>query len=191
MPHGKAQLGGGAAVPEEIHRDAPAAHHVGRLLGVKPGVDPAVIADADALFRQSRLVDHGGKGVGGLSDDVFVHTVETHAHHAAQAGGTKGKGAVESVVDLSVIQGSQFGPLVPGEDGGVQPLLIGNRIHRCRSFRKGHIRTLYYSTDPRLFPPCFSEKCRRGGNGKSSRSVHETATISAKRCAIVRTVEAA
>ena len=124
LPDGKAQLGRGAAVPEQPDGDAPAAHHMGGFFGKKPAVDAAVIADADALFGLSGFQNHLSKSLGGLPDDVFIHAVETHAHQTPQTCGAKGQRPVKPVTGLFVRQPSQLLPLTFGQLRGVQPALI-------------------------------------------------------------------
>ena len=131
---------------------------MGGLLGVKPGVDAAVVADADALFRQTGLLDDGGKGVGSLPHDVFVHTVASHAHHAPQAGRAEGQRPVKPVGDLLVVQRRQFGPLFRGEGGSVQPALILGLRHRQRSFHSLESVSFIIAPFALSFHPDFAEK---------------------------------
>src|SRR5699024_8411245 len=102
VPHGEAQLRGGAQGVKNAHVDAVG----GADLGGGPGEGHAVVAavHADGHASALRLLalggDDVGEGLGGVSDDIDVHMVQPHGHGAPQAGGAELQRAVKPALDL-------------------------------------------------------------------------------------------
>ena len=128
LTHSKAELGGGAQGLKQTHGDAVARHDAGGLPGKGVGVVAAVKAHGHApLYRLGTLLqDDLGKGLGGVTDDMHVHTVQAHAHGAAQTGGAEGQLVKEAGLDLFliVLDRLQLGLFVGGQSGAVKPFLV-------------------------------------------------------------------
>ena len=140
LPHSEGQLRGGAHGLEQAHGDTVARHHFGGGTGELLGVDPAVVADGNALGSKCFALgqDDVGKGLGGVADDVDVHPAQADAHHAPQPGGAELEQGEEAVFDLACVvrKGGQLVLLRLGEGGAVQPAFILFLVgHHTNSFR--------------------------------------------------------
>ena len=139
LPHGEAQLRGGAQGLKDPDVDAVGGADLGGGPGKLHGVVAAVHADGDAPALA--LLALGGddlrKALGGPADDVEVHVVETGGHDAPEPGGAELQRAVEAALDLVVVaaDGLQLGLLLLGEGGACQPFFVFLAvIHQGSSF---------------------------------------------------------
>ena len=105
VPHGEAQLRGGAKGFENAHMDAVGGADLRGSPGKLHAVVAAVHADGNALVHGGGAfgADDIGKALGGPADDINVHLVQAHLHGAPQTGGAELQGAVEAALDLLVI----------------------------------------------------------------------------------------
>jgi len=105
VPHGKAQLRGGAKGLENAHMDAVGGADLCGSPGKLHAVVAAVHADGNALIHGGGAfgADDIGKALGGPADHINIHLVQAHLHGAPQTGGTELQGAVEAALDLLVI----------------------------------------------------------------------------------------
>ena len=128
VPHGEAQLRGGAQGLENAHMDAVGGADLRRGVGKLHTVVAAVHADGHALVHSGLPLgtDDVGEALGGPADDIDVHLMQAHLHGAPQAGGAELQGAVEPALDLLVIagDGGQLRPLLLGDGVTVEPFLI-------------------------------------------------------------------
>ena len=105
VPHGEAQLRGGAQGLENTHMDAVGGADLGGGMGKLHAVVAAVHADGHALIHGGLPLgaDDIGKALGGPADDIDIHLVQAHLHGAPQAGGAELQRAVEPALDLLVV----------------------------------------------------------------------------------------
>ena len=129
FPHGEGKLRRGAQGCENPHRDAVARHDGSRLPGKFLRVVAAVVTDAHAPGRGGRAFfqNHLGEGLGGVTDHMDVHIVQSRTHGAPKTGGAEFQGAEKAAFDLLFIacDGAQLFPLRRAEGRAFQPLLIG------------------------------------------------------------------
>ena len=138
LPYSEGQLRRGAQGLEQAHGDAVARHDTGGLPGEEAGVVAAVKADGHATGGglRSLLQDHMGKGLGGVTDHMNIHAVQTYTHSAAQTGGAEGQLVKKAGLDLLLIpaDGLQFRFFLLRKGGTVQPVLIIFPIrHICKT----------------------------------------------------------
>ena len=117
-------------------------------LGIEFEIDPGLVRGLDYYTRtvfefpskslgfalggggRSLGQDHLGKGLGGVTDHMNIHAVQTHAHGAAQTGGAEGQLVKKAGFDLLVIalDGCQLCLLGGREGRAVQPCMISIKI---------------------------------------------------------------
>ena len=128
LPHGEAQLRGGAQGLEDPHMDAVGGADLSGGTGELHGVVAAVHADGHApvLARLALGADHVGKALGSPADDVDVHIVQSGVHGAPQSGGAELQRTVEPGLDLLGVgtDGFQLRVLFRGQSGACKPLFI-------------------------------------------------------------------
>ncbi len=128
-------LGG---VTDHMNIHAVQTYTPGGLPGEEAGVVAAVKADGHATGGglRSLLQDHMGKGLGGVTDHMNIHAVQTYTHSAAQTGGAEGQLVKKAGLDLLLIpaDGLQFRFFLLRKGGTVQPVLIIFPIrHICKT----------------------------------------------------------
>ena len=104
-----AQFGRRTDVVEDENVYAVGRHHIRGDTCELLAVVAAVVGDAEAQVIPLAMAQHiVREALGGHSNRVFVHTVGTHAHNAAQASGAELQILVESILERGRIGIAQF-----------------------------------------------------------------------------------